>query len=178
MQKIDCIRHLLNDRYLAATGCKSVLKEQKNDMQVSVTGLPDHGFVFKVPEKGRTHIGTLSGEKGLKQSCDYLIFIAYNNSVDVYFIEMKKSLEDGRLKKACDQILCTVPVLRYLVSMVKVHFEIDLEVRMHFNVIAKKEAPKLSKQGVKPKIPEVHSHKKETIKVFHSAMEIPWQRLR
>ena len=88
-----------------------------NETRVSITDLPRGGIFFKVPENHKGHIRFV---KGYKKTCDYLLLIPRDDDeVDIYFIELKKSIGLDEKEKACEQIICTIPILDYLISIIE-----------------------------------------------------------
>ncbi len=178
---IDSIKCLLRNKYWTETKVHEVLKESQANMKVSITNLPQGGIIIKVPQNATSSIMIDAGED-YNKSCDYLILLPDNNHIHAYFIELKKSLhhdKNGVPRQACQQILSTIPMLDYLCSMIKIHFEKTKDIQMHFTVIAEKYSEKLDKQGVKPSnhLKSV-SYRNEKFKIIYSSLTIPLAHLR
>ena len=145
------------------------LKDKQSKMEVKLTGVPQGGLVFSVPSGGKSHIGAVKEKKDYKKSCDYLILVPYNDRLDAYFIELKTTLnpnDQGVPKEGCKQILCTIPVLKYLISMVDIHCGKNDKVNQYYAVIGKRESSKLDKQGVKPSRPKYARYKRKRFKII------------
>ncbi len=175
---IDDIRCVLKDSCLkteCARAEKALLKDKQSNMQVAITGLPDGALVIDIPPNG-CHNAMLK-PRGTRKSCDYLVLVPNEDGIHACFIEMKKTLDqDQNFTKACEQILCTIPVLDYVVSMVRVHSP-DLvkkpKIQRHYTVIAEKATLRFDKQRVKPDKPASRDHRGKHFKIIHSLPEIP-----
>ena len=180
---IDSIKSLLQDTYWTSiTEDKELLKDSESQMEVEVSHLPNDGLKICVPGQ-KAHLRIINNTQNYKQSCDYLIFIPRDNHIDVYFIEMKKTLRFDKNdipQKACDQILCTVPMFDYLILMGKTHFpnQKNKEINKYFAVIGEKTSEKLDKQKVKPEKPKKCSYKNERFRIIYSSSSIPLEQLR
>lgn len=178
---IDFLKKSLYKKHQSHRKDLSKLKDHESKMEVYIDHPSFCAFVFNIPSGGGVHLSMLAGIKGYKQSCDKLMFIAHDGWIDVYFIELKESktpTADVVLDKACNQILATVPVLDYLVSMAKIHDKEPPEIKTHFAVITKKPAPMFDKQSVKPQLPEIRECNGHAFTVFHSVPKILYEQLR
>ncbi|WP_424946042.1 hypothetical protein [Candidatus Spongiihabitans sp.] len=168
---IDSLKFLLLDKYWSVTENNTELKDSQSGMKVKITGVPKNGLVVNVPPGGKSHIGVVEAKIDYKKSCDQLIFIPCNNHVDVYFVEMKKSLnpvDKSVPDKACKQILCTIPTLQYLVSMANIHYGNDQKINQYYTVIGEKMSSRLDKQGVRYNHPQSVSYENRNFKVILS----------
>ena len=157
------------------------LKDQQSGMTVKLTEFPKDGLVFSIPSGGKSHIGTVKAKRGYKKSCDQLIFVPCSGYTDVYFVELKKSLhpeEQGIPEKGCDQILFTIPVLEYLISMVNIHYGGKGRTKRHYVVIGERESPRLDKQGVKPSRPKSVPYKGKRFKIIISSSTVSFKHLK
>ncbi len=178
---IDALKCLLMNKHWESAQPKFEMEDSQSGMKVEVTGLPRDCVLVNIPAGGKSHSGMIDNHVDYKRSCDNLILIDQSNCIDVYFVEMKKTLRldcDGIPQKPCDQIFYTVPVLDYLVSMARIHFQHEHKINRHFVVIAKKMSSRMDKQRVKPKAFEKFNYKGETFKIIRSSPSIPFQKLR
>ena len=141
-----------------------MLKDADSGMKVNLARPANDWLVINIPSDH--HLGMV--RKGnWRKSCDKLVLIANDNWIDVYFIEMKKTLmlnQDGVPIDAFMQILSTRPILEYLVSMVKNHFQGQYKIRQHYVVIYEKRSARFDKQPVKPQVVSPYKHGRETFK--------------
>ena len=179
---IPSLKSILTDEcQCELTNNDASLKDQQSGMKVKLTGVPKGGLVFSVPREGKSHIGAVREKKDYKKSCDYLIFVSCSGHIDAYFIELKKTLRsnfEDIPEEGCNQIIYTIPVLEYLISMVNIHHEKNEKVNQYYAVIGEKKSAKLSKQGVKPIYPKYVPHKSRNFKIFHSSPVIPFSKLK
>ena len=148
-------------------------------MNIKVTDIPKGGFVVKVP--GGSHSSMIDNKKNYTKICDYLILVPCNDHIDAYFIELKKSLNPGPQgipEKGCNQILCTIPVLEYLISMVDIHCGINDKVNQYYAVIGEKWSTRYDKQGVRPSPPEPVKYKSKKFKIIISSSTVPFEHLK
>lgn len=183
---INSIQELLNERYWKAiqnNECE-LEERQPNDeenMKVKITKLPSN--VLKVTIPSGVHIAIMKDQS--KKSCDYLILASKKTDIDVYFVEIKKSLnpnQNGVPLKACEQIRHTIPVWDYLVSMMKIHSDEEtrrnkIEIKKHFVVIASSRGRR-DKQKTRPQSIYRCEYKNENFKIIHSLDTIPFNHLR
>ena len=88
---------------------------------------------------------------------------------------MKRTLRpDG---KAYKQILGTIPVLQYLISMTETHFGIKKKIEMRYAVIVQKSSERIGKQKVKPVPISSYKYDGRSFRVVFSLEEIPLSRL-
>ena len=177
---IDSLKCLLREKYWETTTKDHAFKDKKAPMQVNVTGLSNNGLIISGLER-KSHFNILNEQKDYDKFCDYLIFVPHNGCIDVYFIEMKTTLNfdiDGVPDVACKQILCSIPTLDYLISMVKIHFGKEQKINKHFIVIAEKISKRLDKQKVKADKLKKCKYKNEQFKIIHSTLTIPFASLK
>lgn len=168
---------------------KEVNREKNTTMTIQITHQSTKAFVLKVPANGAAHssmVETSSGDNqhDYRKSCDYLVFIEKNDYIDIYIIELKETLltkNSDNIIKARKQILATVPVLEYLVSMAKIHNNESRKIKKHFVIIGDKLSAQYDKQGVKAS-PLSHEQYKEygkkyDFKVIHSTTSISIEKL-
>ena len=176
---INCIKELVRQKYCQST--KNCLKLKDSGVEFNITGLVDTGLLISFTPTDEVHSRAISNTLGFKKICDKLLFLPADDHIDVYFIEIKTSLHPtskGIATGACDQILSTVPVLDYLISMARVHYNTQKNVNRYFVVLASKISPKLRKQGVKGKEFLQQPYKGEKFKIIHSVSTIPFAHLK
>lgn len=177
---IDCIKQILKEDHWKRTEDKSEIKDQESGMKITLIQLPKNGLLITIPQV-KAHIGIINNSKrGLTQSCYNLILIERDDCIDVYFIEMKKSLSpSGNKEKACNQILHTVPIWEYIVSMAKYHCKKEKKVNPpYFAIIAEKSSKNLDKQQVKSAPPNYFIHGGKRFRIIYSASTIPLKQLK
>ena len=124
-----------------------ILKEQKV-MTVKVTQMP-----LDVTAVNMNKVGHLPGVKDgeLRQICDYLLVSNSEGMEHAIFIELKKTLKEG--KKGMEQLRRSLPILEYLRSVCQIHHMTNgpaLEVR--YFLIGTKNHTRIDKQGVRPRL--------------------------
>ena len=178
---IDCMKDLMSDKYFKTTFSPLELEDPDSHMKVSITGLPKNGLIICIPTG--VHLSIVKdkikgGAFNYKQSCDKLILIPTNRDINAYFIEMKKTFSFDNMsqrEKACNQILGTIPILDYLISMVKLHFGKQCRVKKYyFVIIAEKRMLRLNKGNVKARTREKNQYKNRNFKIIYSSKTIPF----
>ena len=81
--------------------------------------------------------------------CDYLLIIANDAHVDVTFIEMKETLRE--FESPMEQLVRTIPILKYLLSVCEIEFETIFKVVQRFVVLASKREERIDKHRTKIK---------------------------
>lgn len=183
---IEYFRKFILTNHLRTTNSKLFLTEPNTKptnfkMTIQIIDAPTDNLLIGIPQGGKILSGMLRSIKDFKKSCDYLLLIQNNNSLDVYFIELKTSLDlnaDGVPEAACNQIIYTTPFLDYIISMIKVHRDQESIVNRHFVVIADRADKRIDKQSVKPIRPYVCKHRKRKFQVIHSTSIIPFAKLK
>ena len=169
---IDHLKQVIKDQYCQTSDTSVddavLLKDVDSGMKVNITKLGNDWLVITIPSNH--HLGMVQ-EGNWRKTCDKLILIANDNQIDVYFIEMKKTLklnQEDIPEDAFMQILSTRPIFEYLVSMVKNYFQGQYKIRRHYVVIYEKQAGRLDKQRVKPQIVNSYRYRRETFKCILS----------
>ena len=119
---IDILKKILDGAYIVNSntqddgGMKVTLQDRK--MKVTLDNIPSSSLILKVNENEPY---SLMVNDCLKKSCDFLIFNPSNNKkhLDVYLIEMKETQKNDNKQEAKRQIICTIPTIDYLLSMVR-----------------------------------------------------------
>ena len=137
---------------------ETIILEDK-EMQILITDLPLGGIFLQVPKDPKGHIKFV---KGYKKTCDYLLLTPRNDDrIDIYFVELKKNLGPGQEKEAREQIICTIPILDYLISVIKnPHGEktkISCKNNLHFSILAEPTPFRLRKTY--PKVKPITAYK-------------------
>jgi len=196
---IESMQKLLEDDYCEAIKAEGsfAIEEKAADMKIDITRVPKNGLKILVPSGAHTKMvaETIEGKSsGYKRSCDCLVLEPRASGVlDVYFIELKKTLHQGNdsvLQEAFKQILSTIPIWDYLVSMVYIHLAKKSKIKKnfieknfinkHFVVIAKEGTERIDKRGASLISPNKYEYKSddEVFKVIHSSPRIPLHQLR
>ncbi len=159
--------------------------KEGNRVRFTIIESPDNGLKLSIPAGGKAHSRIIKIQKDYKKSCDFLVIVPQNeNGMDIYFLEIKETLspdKNGIPREACKQILFTIPVWEYLVSMMWAHFDIKLEIKKHFVVLAEKEGEKgerLNKQRIIPQPIGECWYRGKNFKVIHSLEKISFSDLK
>ena len=107
----------------------------------SITGLPSLSIVVDLDKV--SHLGALKSGRWT-QICDYLLVMSNNGHVDVTFVEMKETLRETNKPK--EQLVRTIPVLKYLLSLCEIEFGPVDNVVQRFAVLASKREERIDKQ--------------------------------
>ena len=158
------------------------LKEKQAKTRFSIIESPDNGLKLSIPAKGKAHSAIVGNAPNYKKSCDFLVIAPQDeNGMDIYFLEIKKTLspdKNGIPVEACEQIIFTTPVWKYLNSMMRTHFDVRPEITEHFVVLAEKEQNKLDKQPIRPQPVGECQYKDKNFKIIHSLDEISFKDLK
>ena len=155
---IESIKKLLKvERYKRIVENRVKLKEKSIGMEVEILGLPNEGLTINPTTKNgknQLHPAIIADKKNYKKSCDYLIIVPNTNTTDVYFIELKKTIdtvESPIFERACRQILYTIPAWKYLTSMVAVHHPEEVQIEEHYVVITQRSSETIDKKSTEDK---------------------------
>ena len=99
-------------------GSDGIRLREKNVMEVEVVNPPPDLTTVAMEKLGR-----LSGMKDGEwtQVCDYLLVYPQKGKDHIVFVELKKTLQEGR-GKAMEQLRRSLPFLAYLRSVCEIHF--------------------------------------------------------
>lgn len=165
---IEQLKNIIKDRYYQTPEISEndvvLLKDDTSRMKVRITKPVSDWLVINIPNDH--HLGMVD-QGNWRKTCDKLILVANCNEVDVYFIEMKKTLRPNQEdvpEDAFMQILCTIPTLDYLVSMVKNYFQEQYRIKRHYAVIYEKRTSKLDKQRIKPRLADSYKFRRESFR--------------
>ena len=183
---IEYIKKLLKaERYEVIAKDRVKLEEKSAEMEVEILGLPNEGLTINPTTKNgknQFHPAIIADKKNYKKSCDYLIIVPNTNIVDVYFIELKKTIstvENPIFERACDQILYTIPAWKYLVSMVAIHHPVRVKIEEHYVVITKRSSETIYKKSIKDKHQyEYHEYKNKGFTLVYSPGMISFKSLK
>ena len=105
--------NVLEERYRARpdAGGDVELVEKKEDMTVHVQCADESVVVVKLEKFGHGGQGRFAGRKNLTKICDYLVVADVDAGCHAVFVELKKTLGDGR---AMTQLRRSLPILGYL----------------------------------------------------------------
>ena len=139
---------ILTNRVLVSSGTGDVVLKEQHVQKVEVSKLASNAVVVKLDK-----IGTLSGlsEGPWKQACDYMLVYRVENNIRVLFVELKKSLSTKK-KKAFQQLRWSLPVLKHLDSICKLHFGLgsdESETEVRYILICDRIGPRIDKQSVR-----------------------------
>lgn len=140
----DQLRQVLQDSQAKYSSTSEVVL-QGNGARFCITGLPSPSVVVVADKVG--HLGTLKDGRW-KQICDYLLITTGDGHVDVTFIEMKETFRPAE-RKPKEQLLRTVPILKYLLSLCEIEFGSATKVVQRFAVLAPKKQERIDKQRTK-----------------------------
>ncbi|MDD9799739.1 MAG: hypothetical protein OXU29_04685 [Gammaproteobacteria bacterium] len=80
------------------------------------------------------------------QICDYLLVFQSGARYYVTFIELKKSLSSARKKKACEQLMRSLPIWHYLASVCEIECGIkSLKPSIKYFLVAAKKSTRIDK---------------------------------
>ena len=114
----------------------------------SINDVPSPSVVVNLDKVG--HLGALKKERRrLTSICDYLLIIAKDAHVDVTFVEMKETLRE--FEKSREQLVRTIPILKYLLSVCEIEFGTIFKVVQRFVVLASKREERIDKHRTKIK---------------------------
>ena len=178
---ITSLKSIIMDRYQCKlkNNYAELMELQPPGMDIKVTDVPKGGLVVKVPRG--PHLSMVREQEGYKKYCDYLIFVPCDGYIDAYFIELKATLNfehQKAIKEGCNQILCTIPVLQYFISMVNIHHGKKARIKRHYVVIGERESSRLDKQGVKPSRPKSVPYKGKRFRIIISSSIVPFKHLK
>lgn len=117
------------------------LKSESGKGRFLLADLPDNVAVVKCPDEQNAYFRqkekqSPSFDKGPTSICDYMILFQNEKSrpkIDVLFIELKSNPKEPI--QGVQQIICTVPLMYYIVTALRTHFEYefdDQEMRQHY----------------------------------------------
>lgn len=173
---IKSIESILVTQKLQPSAGSVVLRDKDSLQKVTLLDVPVDSFVVRLPSD-RSHLRIVNKNKqDYNKSCDYIIFTWQSEKLDVYFIELKKTLSDTKNTDAYTQIIATLPILEYLIKMVEIHHAETARVKCHFVVIAEKIA-QYGKQKLNPKMPVKIQYKKRNFSVIYST-RVPFKSLK
>lgn len=176
---INAFQQLLNkDHFINSNSNILPLKDSKSRTVVRISRCPKNMCCINMPRSNKAHISMVSETtEGHKKICDQVIVASNNDNVDIYFVELKKTLWLGSANKvngACEQIMATVPVLNYLVSMARIHYQTKQKVKYHYVIIAEREGVNMDKSETRYNKPTMIKYNGEIFRVFHAQLDIPF----
>ena len=155
MALISCLQNkILNDRVLISENPNYHqaidLNERQARMSVTITRIPKPFVAIRL----RGHLSYLLKKgKNLNKICDYVLIYRLRAEYHAVLIELKSSL--AKKEKGKEQLMRSLPILRYLLSVCKIECEIDRPVHsIKYVLISKKISDRLDKQPIKMKLRE------------------------
>lgn len=117
------------------------LKSEAGKGRYLLADLPDNVAVIECPDEQNAYFRqkekqSPSFDKGPTSICDYMILFQNEKShskIDILFVELKSNPKDQT--QGVQQIICTVPLMYYIVTALRTHFEYefdDQEMRQHY----------------------------------------------
>lgn len=101
---------------------KIVLREREAGMSVEVNSGGTRVAAFNIGKIG--HLSGIRGGRGLDRVCDYFLVASVQGTCRAVLIELKKTL--GSSNRFREQLRKSLPIVKYLVSIVEVEYEQDI----------------------------------------------------
>ena len=129
----------------------SVILEEIGVMKVEVSKIGSDAAVIDLDQFG--HSGGVNDGK-CKQVCDYMLVYPTGEEDRVIFVELKKTLATN-VMKPFDQLRRSLPILKYLDAVCKIHFSTSGEkdhrkISVRYVLIAEKINTRFDKQPLRP----------------------------
>jgi hypothetical protein len=142
------LKAILADKVLISSRSGDLALKEPNVQRVDVSKLPSEAVVINLQR-----FGSLSGVRNgpWKQRCDYMLVFRVDETDRVLFVELKKTL-NGNENKGFEQLRLSLPLLKYLDSVCKLHFGIEpdqLEPIVRYVLIGEQGSQRLDKQPVR-----------------------------
>ncbi|MYJ95536.1 MAG: hypothetical protein F4053_08135 [Proteobacteria bacterium] len=123
----------------------SVTLKEKKMMTFKLAGVPSEIAVIKLDD-----IGQIKGieDNKCRQICDYVVFCRVNGRETAIFIELKKTLYNGK-KKGMEQLYRSVPLAEYLDAVCRLHYDVGARkspIDYRFFLVCKKSTNRFDKQ--------------------------------
>lgn len=125
----------------------AILEETKQ-MKLTINNLPQNSIYIKLPMNQDGFFNKDS--KNYTKICDYLIFvpISVNKKYALVYCELKKNLSIKEEENSKQQIKSTIPLVKYIMSGLEVHHELDISIKEH-NVIIYENRGRLEKENLR-----------------------------
>lgn len=163
----DHLKEILKAKALVSRkNADSMILHENQVMEVEVTRIP-----LGVVAIDMRQIGSFSGlnDGECKQRCDYLLVYEAKGAYAAIFVELKKTLYQDN-ERAMEQLRRSPPILEYLHSVCRIHYEIESEkpvIITRYILIGKKINQRLDKQSVAPGRPlGSKEHKRIKVNMF------------
>ena len=152
MTLIDCIKKIVQDRYLKYTiseGPRVIeLKDKQSNMKVAIREVPASFLAIKMEGQWSQFKRDKKKGQDWNKICDYLLIYQEEDKHHAMFIELKKSLDKKKL--GTEQLRRSLPVLDYLCSVCKIEGGVEEEIlSVKYVLIAEKGSDSLDKQRIK-----------------------------
>lgn len=124
------------------------LRERQADMSVEITGAETQLVALNLEKIG--HLPGIRENCGLDRICDYLLIARSGKTCYAVFVELKRTYR--RNDDSYEQLRRSLPILKYLVSVVEIEHEqnlVGLEVR--YVLICERLDHRIDKQHLKVK---------------------------
>ena len=144
-------------------GGKIMLRERQAPMSVEVTSGSTRVTALNMSKIG--HLSAICERRGLKRICDYFLVASIDGTCHAVLVELKKTL--GSSGNFREQLRRSLPVVKYLVSVVEIEYEQDFtELEVSYVSIFEKLSRRIDKQHLRvPKKSLVESEDWKSIKI-------------
>lgn len=106
----------------ASEGGKIILRERQAQMSVEVTSDRTRVAALNMSRVG--HLSAVREHRELKRVCDYVLVASGHGKCHAVLVELKKTL--GSNDSSREQLRRSLPILKYLVSVVEVEYEQEI----------------------------------------------------
>ena len=144
-------------------GGKIILRERQARMSVEVTS--DRSLMSALNMSRIGHLSAICERRGFKRVCDYFLVASIHGTCHGVLIELKKTL--GSSNDYREQLRRSLPVVKYLVSIVEVEYEQDFtELEVSYVSIFERLSRRFDKQHLRvPKQSLIESEDWKSIKI-------------
>ncbi len=154
MTLIDCIKKIVQDRYLKyaiSEGPQIVELEEKDkqsEMKIAIREVPASFLAIKMEGQWSQFKRDKKKGQDWNRICDYLLLYQEEDKHHAMFIELKTSL--SKKEKSKRQLKRSLPILDYLRSVCKIEGGVEEEIlSVKYVLIAEKVSDSLDKQRIK-----------------------------
>ena len=117
----DLMKLINKDYRIESINGKLDLEEKEASMTIEIKGTPADVEVIHL--KNCDHLLLLRDGNECRRICDYLLMYNSDGESRIIFIELKKTLNSHHYK---EQLRRSLPILKYLLSVYAVHYEIGI----------------------------------------------------
>ena len=156
MELVNCLKKVLKSSTWKPQSSpdetqKILLEDGQSGMKTYITKISSPVAALRTGGKGAVnHWGAIENE--YIKICDYIIVWKADTSSNNYyiiFIEMKKTLTSSKKGKGCEQLLRSLPIWNYLLSVCKIEGTVSPKISLRYVLIAGKLSERLDKQSIK-----------------------------